>query len=154
MRFFTFSILGVNGFCIHALSLRDAFWTVLNQRFQLKLSAIDFSECFHSVLSFSFIHLFLTNIYTAFLQCFHLEVLFSDYYQLMFSVICFQNTALFTNLSRLYNNSLDDLDIWPLGMLETTEQGPGPLFRTIIKDQFLRIRDGDRFWFENYKQTK
>ena len=34
-------------------------------------------------------------------------------------------------------------------MLEGGENGPGELFKEIIKDQFTRIRDGDRFWFEN-----
>eukprot|EP00058_Branchiostoma_floridae_P020949 XP_002606439.1 hypothetical protein BRAFLDRAFT_67691 [Branchiostoma floridae] len=47
----------------------------------------------------------------------------------------------------------DKCDIWVCGLLETTERGPGPLFREIIKDQFERIRDGDRFWFENYRQN-
>ncbi|KAK6039553.1 hypothetical protein COOONC_22943 [Cooperia oncophora] len=27
--------------------------------------------------------------------------------------------------------------------------GPGELFRAIIKEQFERLRDSDRFWFEN-----
>ena len=53
----------------------------------------------------------------------------------------------------VYNNSLDDVDIWPAGIAETTADGPGPLFQAIIADQFQRIRDGDRFWFEN-KQNK
>ena len=39
--------------------------------------------------------------------------------------------------------------MWPGGLLETTERGPGPLFTAIIQDQFERIRDSDRFWFEN-----
>jgi dual oxidase len=52
-------------------------------------------------------------------------------------------------LIELYGEKLDDVDIWPAGLLETTADGPGLLFRTIIKDQFERIRDGDRFWFEN-----
>ena len=33
-------------------------------------------------------------------------------------------------------------------MLET-HGGPGSLFRAIIKEQFTRLRDADRFWFEN-----
>lgn len=36
------------------------------------------------------------------------------------------------------------------GMLESTGH-PGELFRSIIIDQFTRIRDADRFWFENDK---
>ncbi|XP_062502786.1 dual oxidase-like isoform X1 [Corticium candelabrum] len=54
-----------------------------------------------------------------------------------------------SNLSWLYNGSFDNLDIWPAGLLETTMSGPGPLFRAIILDQFERIRDADRFWYEN-----
>ncbi|XP_064597557.1 LOW QUALITY PROTEIN: dual oxidase-like [Liolophura sinensis] len=44
---------------------------------------------------------------------------------------------------------LDEMDVFVGGMLETTDKGPGELFRTILLDQFLRLRDGDRFWFEN-----
>ncbi|WP_051786112.1 peroxidase family protein [Endozoicomonas numazuensis] len=29
----------------------------------------------------------------------------------------------------------------------------GPLFHTLIKDQFLLLRDGDRLWFENMDGT-
>jgi dual oxidase len=53
------------------------------------------------------------------------------------------------NLTEVYNGSLDNLDIWPAGLLETTTKGPGPLFRAVIMDQFQRIRDADRFWYEN-----
>ena len=48
-----------------------------------------------------------------------------------------------------YFNMTDDIDLWVGGLLETTTDGPGPLFRAIIVDQFRRIRDGDRFWYEN-----
>jgi hypothetical protein len=54
----------------------------------------------------------------------------------------------------VYNGSMDDVDIWAAGMLETTADGPGPLFRAVIKNQFERIRDSDRFWFENYKMNR
>ncbi|KAI8789215.1 G-protein coupled receptor 126, partial [Biomphalaria glabrata] len=58
---------------------------------------------------------------------------------------------LLDELKKLYNNDSapDRLDLFPGGLLETVENGPGPLFQTIILDQFLRIRHGDRFWFEN-----
>lgn len=69
-----------------------------------------------------------------------------------------QSTQHFTNIGvtaeyaqkllTLYNNSWDDIDIWVGGIMETNKR-PGELFRAIIKDQFLRIRNGDRFWFEN-----
>ena len=56
-------------------------------------------------------------------------------------------------MAQLYNQS-NNIDIWVGGMMESGKNGPGPLFRTVILDQFLRIRDGDRFWYENYEKTK
>ncbi|KAH3843834.1 hypothetical protein DPMN_117365 [Dreissena polymorpha] len=56
----------------------------------------------------------------------------------------------------LYNKSgdgLDDIDLFTGGMLETTAEGPGELFQRILLDQFLRIRHGDRFWYENRKES-
>ncbi|CAI5438989.1 unnamed protein product [Caenorhabditis angaria] len=52
-------------------------------------------------------------------------------------------------LKELYSGNIDALDSYVGGMLEGGENGPGELFIAIIKDQFQRIRDGDRFWFEN-----
>ncbi|XP_033750428.1 dual oxidase 2-like isoform X2 [Pecten maximus] len=56
-----------------------------------------------------------------------------------------------SKLQSLYGNTTapDELDIFTGGLLETTEDGPGELFKAIMLDQFLRIRHGDRFWFEN-----
>ena len=45
--------------------------------------------------------------------------------------------------------SLSKLDVYPAAMLEYNETGPGPVFKHVIIDQFTRLRDGDRFWFEN-----
>ncbi len=59
-------------------------------------------------------------------------------------------SQLFTELEVLYGaDGLDNIDLWVGGLLETTVMGPGPLFKKIIKEQFLRLRNGDRFWFEN-----
>jgi dual oxidase len=56
---------------------------------------------------------------------------------------------IFHKLEELYGfDQLKDVDLYIGGMLES-DQGPGPLFSAIIKDQFRRLRDGDRFWFEN-----
>ncbi|XP_015596349.1 dual oxidase [Cephus cinctus] len=52
------------------------------------------------------------------------------------------------NLSELYKNDLNNIDIWIGGILETDDR-PGELFRKIIMDQFERIRNGDRFWYKN-----
>jgi dual oxidase len=49
---------------------------------------------------------------------------------------------------KLHNNKTDNVDVWVGGILET-DKGPGELFTAIIKDQFTRIRDGDRFWYKN-----
>ncbi|XP_052252760.1 dual oxidase 1-like isoform X3 [Dreissena polymorpha] len=59
------------------------------------------------------------------------------------------NPEALRKLESLYGG-LDDIDVFVGGMMETTPTGgPGPLFRAILRDQFIRIRDGDRFWFEN-----
>lgn len=52
-------------------------------------------------------------------------------------------------LEALHRGRLDTVDIFVGGMMETTSLGPGPLFSAIILDQLYRVRDGDRFWFEN-----
>lgn len=57
------------------------------------------------------------------------------------------NPEIFDKLAQLYG-SLDDVDLYIGGMLESVD-GPGPLFTKIIKEQFQRLRDSDRFWFEN-----
>lgn len=50
-------------------------------------------------------------------------------------------------LKELYS-SVDDIDLFVGGLLEASGE-IGPVFKEIIREQFLRIRDGDRFWFEN-----
>ncbi len=55
---------------------------------------------------------------------------------------------LISALQRVYGGGMDNVDLYIGGMLESTFD-PGPLFRAIIKEQFQRIRDADRFWFEN-----
>lgn len=47
-----------------------------------------------------------------------------------------------------YNNRLDNVDVYVGGMLESDGK-PGELFTAVIREQFVRIRDADRFWFEN-----
>lgn len=47
-----------------------------------------------------------------------------------------------------YSNKIDNVDLYVGGMLESYGQ-PGELFTAIIKEQFTRLRDADRFWFEN-----
>ncbi|XP_047475214.1 dual oxidase 2-like [Penaeus chinensis] len=54
------------------------------------------------------------------------------------------------SLRSLYDDDPSSVDIWPGGLLET-RNGPGQLFSKVILDQFERIRDADRFWFENSK---
>lgn len=43
---------------------------------------------------------------------------------------------------------VDNIDTYIGGMLESKD-GPGELFTTIIIEQITRLRDSDRFWFEN-----
>ncbi|XP_044915323.1 dual oxidase 1 isoform X5 [Felis catus] len=48
----------------------------------------------------------------------------------------------------LYNQDLSRLELLPGGLLES-HGDPGPLFSAIVLNQFVRLRDGDRYWFEN-----
>ncbi|XP_056671998.1 dual oxidase 2 [Monodelphis domestica] len=53
-------------------------------------------------------------------------------------------------IATLYNWSLSLLEMLPGGLL-ASYGNPAPLFSTIVFDQFVRLRDGDRYWFENTK---
>ncbi|XP_060604820.1 dual oxidase 1-like [Ruditapes philippinarum] len=65
------------------------------------------------------------------------------------------NTNEIKRLKKLYTNGTgpENVDLFTGGMLETVPTGPGELFKTIIIEQFLRIRHGDRLWFENTEQS-
>lgn len=47
--------------------------------------------------------------------------------------------------------SVDEIDLWVGGLAEDHLPGSsmGELFTTVLVDQFERLRDGDRFWYEN-----
>ena len=47
--------------------------------------------------------------------------------------------------------NVDDIDLWTGGLSEPRLPGTslGPTFTAIFVDQFTRLRDGDRFYFEN-----
>ena len=53
-------------------------------------------------------------------------------------------------LDTLYD-SPDDIDPWVGCLVEdhVSGSGVGPLLVAILKDQFERLRDGDRYYFEN-----
>ncbi|XP_063053867.1 dual oxidase 2 [Engraulis encrasicolus] len=55
---------------------------------------------------------------------------------------------LFQDLSALYGHDFSRLELFPGGLLESVGT-PGPVFSALVADQFQRIRNGDRFWFEN-----
>ncbi len=61
------------------------------------------------------------------------------------------NTETQAKLAEAYEN-VDDIDAWVGGLAEDTINGAlvGELFLAILKDQFERLRDGDRFWYENH----
>ncbi len=61
------------------------------------------------------------------------------------------NLEIQSRLASAYT-SPDDVDLWVGGLSEDHVNGGqvGELFAAILKDQFLRSRDGDRFWYESY----
>jgi hypothetical protein len=48
-------------------------------------------------------------------------------------------------------DSINDVDLWIGGLAEVHVKGGllGELFSEIVSRQFTRVRDGDRFWYEN-----
>lgn len=58
------------------------------------------------------------------------------------------------SLQKAYG-SVNDIDVLVGGLAEDHAAGAmvGPLFQKIIADQFERLRDGDRFWYENGQFT-
>ncbi len=55
------------------------------------------------------------------------------------------------NLSDAYPD-INNIDLWVGGLAEEHVEGAliGETFHAILKDQFERLRDGDRFWYERY----
>ncbi len=61
------------------------------------------------------------------------------------------NTDAQAALASMYS-SVDDIDLWVAGLAEDHMPGAmvGETFWTIIKMQFERLRDSDRFWYQAY----
>ena len=59
-----------------------------------------------------------------------------------------KHPEIFAELMEAYDGDVMNIDLYVGGMLESRDR-PGELFRAIIKEQFQRLRDADRFWFEN-----
>lgn len=55
------------------------------------------------------------------------------------------------NLRAVYD-SVNEIDLWVGGLAEDHVPGAmvGLTYRAIVADQFRRLRDGDRFWYERY----
>jgi len=59
------------------------------------------------------------------------------------------NVTLQNELQALYGN-VNNIDLWVGALAEDHARGAsvGPLVQRVIADQFQRLRDGDRFWYE------
>jgi hypothetical protein len=59
------------------------------------------------------------------------------------------DSALQAKLKALYG-SVDNIDAWVGALAEDHVPGSstGPLIRAVLADQFARLRDGDRFWYQ------
>ncbi|MGB1250519.1 MAG: peroxidase family protein, partial [Candidatus Promineifilaceae bacterium] len=60
-----------------------------------------------------------------------------------------------TKLSHAYGGDINAVDLWIAGLAEDTVGGAmvGETFHAILLDQFVRLRDGDRFWHANRDWT-
>jgi len=65
------------------------------------------------------------------------------------------DTAVQAALQQAYG-SIDTLDLWVAGLAEKHLPGSslGETFTRILVDQFSRLRDGDRFWYQNALPAK
>ena len=61
------------------------------------------------------------------------------------------NDSVVNRLQAAYS-SFDDIDLWVGGLAEDNYPGSvvGPTFRFMLKKQFQRLRDCDRFWYKSY----
>ena len=61
-----------------------------------------------------------------------------------------QDETIRQKLKKLYLHP-DNIDLFVGGMVENTIEGTrlGPVFMCLLTLQFKRVRDGDRFWYEN-----
>ena len=75
-----------------------------------------------------------------------LEKLFSNYFNFTFQLV--------PRLQRLYDR-IEDIDVFVGGVVERPSPGSilGPTFQCIVGDQFRRLRLGDRFWYEEPRQS-
>lgn len=55
------------------------------------------------------------------------------------------------NLELLYGGEINSVDPWIGGLAEDHEEcgNMGEFIRAVLVDQFIRLRDGDRFWYQN-----
>jgi len=62
--------------------------------------------------------------------------------------------GIINKLQSLYG-SVEDLDLYPLGLAEQPRFGAimGPTFACMIAQQFRQLKKGDRFWYENGGQA-
>lgn len=58
-------------------------------------------------------------------------------------------TEVATALKHLYNGDIDKVDAYVGALVEEADEELGPLFTLSIKNQFERLRDGDRLWYRN-----
>ena len=68
----------------------------------------------------------------------------SDFYEVT------SNVDVQNKLRELYG-TVNNMDLWVAGLAEdhVGDSSVGETFRAIISDQFERVRDGDRFWYQN-----
>ncbi len=67
-----------------------------------------------------------------------------------------RNEVVATRLSRAYDGKVEDMDAWVCGISEDHLRGSslGPLFHRMVRREFRRLRDGDRFYFERPRYFK